>query len=128
MNQYLSQFNPQTKVPFLEYSKLTSKLKVYSDLFKDKSKEAQPEYPLDKKTDTSFFQNQSVVDWSILLEVEVQQLQTAVKSKLIQLFFGVSEDTITQLDYSEFMEMYDMIVQARPEIVNFLFLNKIGVI
>lgn len=112
----LDKFNPHTKIKFKDYRDLRTKLEPYADMINVDEGSAEK---AKEKNDFS-------TEWlkvSLEMQGTIKALQGEVKTKLVKDFFSLSQAEFDELG-EEFLEMYEMIIQARPTLIDFLFLEK----
>lgn len=126
MNIYINNFNPNAKVKHSEYVTYINKLKMYRDHF-SKDEEKKDEDTKERvKEDLGSMRD--LMTFSFDLQTEINELQNELKTKLIKIFFGLSQEAVDDLDILEFSELYAKIEQEKPALVEMLQLKKIQIV
>lgn len=108
----LSRFNPETKVPYLEFSRLRVKLEPFGEIIRNQEQKIQ---------NSNYSVSSEMVKLGLEIQEKIKELQREIKIKLVKLFFSLSDQEMAEIG-EEFEEMYQMVVDARPSLVDFLLL------
>jgi hypothetical protein len=112
-------FNENAKVTRAQFKKLIFQLTPYKELIKGGDEKEEGESA--KKTVST-----EQIEHGRKVLLFVAETQDSIKAKLVSIFFDLTDKEVEDMEFDIFEELYQIIIQKKPNLVDFLILTPVG--